>query len=83
MNQPTFKRRNRGFTLIEMLIVAALIAIFSALAVFNISEQLNISKGKAAVAECRSIATAMSFAHDDLGFYPKIGFLRYGFDELG
>ena len=75
-------RRNQGFTLIEMLVVAALIAIFAGLAVFNIVEQLNREKEKAAIAECRSIATAMSFAHDDMGFYPKICWLRFGVDEL-
>src|SRR5690606_5516714 len=42
----------------------------------------NINKSKAAVAECRSIATAMSFAYDDLGFFPKICFLRFGLEEL-
>lgn len=75
-------RRTQGFTLIEMLVVAALIAIFAGLAVFNIVEQLNREKEKAAIAECRSIATAMSFAHDDMGFYPKICWLRFGVDEL-
>lgn len=74
--------RTRGFTLIEMLVVAALIAIFAGLAVFNIVEQLNREKEKAALAEARSIATAMSFAYDDLGFFPKLCFLRYGVDEL-
>ena len=70
--------RRGGFTLIEMLVVAALIAIFAGLAVFNIVEQLNREKEKAAIAECRSIATAMSFAHDDLGFYPKLCWLKFG-----
>ena len=75
-------RRNQGFTLIEMLVVAALIAIFAGLAVFNIVDQLQREKEKAAIAEARSIATAMSFAHDDMGFYPKLCFLRFGVDEL-
>lgn len=75
-------RRTQGFTLIEMLVVAALIAIFAGLAVFNIVEQLNREKEKAAIAEARSIATAMSFAYDDMGFYPKLCFLRFGVDEL-
>lgn len=75
-------RRNQGFTLVEMLVVAALIAIFAGLAVFNIVEQLNREKEKAAIAEARSIATAMSFVYDDMGFYPKLCFLRYGLDEL-
>lgn len=74
--------RNRGFTLIEMLVVAALLAIFAGLAVFNIVEQLNREKEKAAIAEARSIATGMSFAHSDLGFYPRLSWLRFGQEEL-
>lgn len=81
-NKLTPTRRRSGFTLIEMLVVAALIAIFAGLAVFNIVEQLNREKEKAALAEARSIATAMSFAYDDMGFFPKLCFLRFGVDEL-
>ena len=80
--QKTRINRHSGFTLIEMLVVAALIAIFAGLAVFNIVEQLNREKEKAALAEARSIATAMSFAYDDLGFFPKLCFLRFGVDEF-
>lgn len=75
-------RQSSGFTLIEMLVVAALIAIFAGLAVFNIVEQMNREKEKAAISECRSIATALSFAHDDLGFYPKLNWLKMGQTEL-
>lgn len=67
----------KGFTLAEMLIVAALIALFSGIAIFSIETQYTLNKQKAAVAECRQIATAMSFAQQDLGFYPKICFLRH------
>ncbi len=81
-NKMTPARRTGGFTLIEMLVVAALIAIFAGLAVFNVVEQLNREKEKAALAEARSIATAMSFAYDDLGFFPRFCFLRYGADEF-
>lgn len=81
-NKMTPTRRTGGFTLIEMLVVAALIAIFAGLAVFNVVEQLNREKEKAGLAEARSIATAMSFAYDDLGFFPRLCFLRYGADEM-
>lgn len=74
--------RQKGFTLVEMLVVAALIAIFAGLAVFNIIEQLNREKVKAATAEARSIATSLSFAYSDMGFYPKLCFLRFSYEEL-
>lgn len=79
---PRARRKNRGFTLIEMLIVGALITLFSGLAVFSISTQLDRNKQKAAVAECRQIATAMSFAQQDLTFFPKICFLRFNLPNL-
>lgn len=81
-NKMTPARRNGGFTLIEMLVVAALIAIFAGLAIFNVVEQLNREKEKAALAEARSIATAMSFAYDDMGFFPRLCFLRFGVEEF-
>lgn len=78
----THTAKSRGFTLVEMLVVAALIAIFAGLAVFNITAQLEREKSKAATAEARQIATAMSFAYDDLGFFPKIGLLRFNRDGI-
>lgn len=76
------RRGTRAFTLVEMLIVAALIVIFSSLAVLNVSEYMKKGRQKAAVAEARHIATAMSFAHQDLGFFPKICFLNLNLISL-
>lgn len=76
------RNKQQGFTLVEMLVVAALIAIFAAIAVFNITEQLQREKVKAATAEARGIATSMSFAYNDMGFFPKLCFLRFGLEEL-
>src|SRR5688572_29195394 len=75
-------QRRRGFTLVEMLVVSALIALFAGLAVFSITTQLEQNRKKAAVAECRQIATAMSFAHQDLSFFPKLCLLRFNYNEL-
>lgn len=74
--------RQKGFTLVEMLIVAALIALFAGLAVINIQQQYELNKQKASVAECRQIGTAMTFALQDLGFFPKICFLRFNYNML-
>src|SRR5688572_24721218 len=76
------KSRRRGFTLVEMLVVAALIAIFAGLAVFAITAELERNKQKAAAAEARNIATALSFAYDDLGIFPRIGLLHFNQDVL-
>jgi|GEM_PF-2274415 len=82
--QPLMTRscHSKGFTLAEMLIVAALIALFSGLFIFSIETQYTLNKQKASVAECRQIATAMSFAQQDLGFFPKICFLRLNATNL-
>lgn len=72
----------RGFTLVEMLLVAALVVIFSSIAVFSVSEFAIQNKKKASVGECRQIASAMSFAQQDLGFYPKICFLQFALPQM-
>lgn len=77
---PAINRRisgRKGFTLIEILIVAALIALFASLAIVNFTQQYEANRQKAAIAECRQIANALSFVNDDVGFYPKLCFLRY------
>ncbi|MGF1573969.1 MAG: type II secretion system protein [Sumerlaeia bacterium] len=68
-------RVQRAFTLIEMLIVAALISLFSALAVINIQTQLENNRRKAIIGESRQIGTAMELAYTDLGFFPSIALL--------
>lgn len=79
---PRVSGRTKGFTLVEMLVVSALIALFAGLAVFSITTQLEQNKKKAAVAECRQIATAMSFAQQDLGFFPKLSFLKFNVPSI-
>jgi prepilin-type N-terminal cleavage/methylation domain-containing protein len=65
----------RGFTLMEILIVAALIALFSMLAVISIQYLADTSKRKATVADVRTIGSVLSTAHMDFGIFPKIGYL--------
>lgn len=68
------RRLNRrgGFTLIEILIVGALIVLFSGLAIINMQRFFDDASRKAMFGEAKEIATAMSFAHNDLGYYPRI-----------
>lgn len=72
----------RGFTLIEMMIVAALISIMSAMATVSIMTMMEQAKQRTSLAECRQVATAAGFVNTDLGFYPKLCFLRMGYNEL-
>ena len=79
-------RKRRGFTLIEMLIVAALITIFSTIAMFSMQELMKSARRKAAIADLRSIGHSLANAHMDIGFMPKIGYLGYalqGSDPIG
>ncbi|MCC6546320.1 type II secretion system protein [Candidatus Sumerlaeota bacterium] len=68
-------RRRRGFTLVEMLIVGALIALFSGLAIFGVQQQFRSNTRKAAIGESRQIATALEFANMDTSIFPKLCWL--------
>lgn len=71
---PTGARR--GFTLIEVMIVAALIALLSGIALFSIQQFYDSNVRKAALGECNRLGTALEFANQNLGFYPKLNYLR-------
>jgi len=86
----------RGFSLIEMLIVGALIALFAGLAMFAAQHWYNENRRKAMFDECKSIGTSLSLSHDDISFFPRLylldlpvsmifinGFARPGFDTYG
>lgn len=67
--------RNSGFTLMEILIVAALIALFAGMFLAGyqtIREQTII---KVMYDEARQLATASDAAHFDIGYYPRFTFL--------
>jgi len=58
------------------MIVAALIALLSGIAIFSINEFYNGQLGKITIAETSQIGTALSFAQQDLQFYPRYQFLN-------
>ncbi len=66
---------NRGFTLIEILIVGSLIVLFAGIAVINIQEIYKNNVRKATLGETNQLGVALSMARQDLGFFPKLGFL--------
>lgn len=72
----------RGFTLIEILIIAALIALLSGIAVFNVKQVMDQARVKATYADIRTVADSLSNAHMDLSFFPKIGFLSLSQPQL-
>jgi len=69
--------KQTGFTLIEILIVAALIALLAGIAAINIQRAYVDNQRKATFGEARNIATALAFAYEDIGVYPKLCFLQH------
>ncbi|MFP4379025.1 MAG: type II secretion system protein [Candidatus Sumerlaeia bacterium] len=70
-------RKHQAFTLIEILIISALIALFSGLAIISMQYLVDSSKRKSVFADARTIGSALGAAHMDLGMIPKIGYMSY------
>ncbi len=66
----------RGFSLIEVLVVAAILSILAGIGIVNVQQLMENNRRKATAAEARQLATAMSFANDDVGFFPKLNYLN-------
>ena len=67
--------RERGFSLVELLMVVAVIAILAAIAVPNLLQALNKAKQKRSMADIRTIAVAWEARATDLGKYNSAGYL--------
>jgi general secretion pathway protein G len=67
------RRKEQGFTLPELLMVVAIIAILSAIAIPNLLSALNRSKQKRTLADIRAIATAWEARATDVGKYNAAG----------
>ena len=61
-----------GFTLVEILIVAALIGIFAAIAIFSTQQMYDDNRRKAIYDEVSQIGRGLAFAQQKLGFHPRI-----------
>lgn len=85
MQLPTaaiFVSRRRGFTLVEMFIVGALIALFAGIAVINIQQQFDSNKRKAMIGEARQLGSSIAFAKLDTGVFPRLCFLSLSDTQL-
>lgn len=69
------RRGQRGFTLVELVIVGALLAIFSSIAVFGVQQQYRSNIRKVAIAETRQIGAALEFANIDTSVFPRLCWL--------
>lgn len=72
----------KGFTLVELFIVAALIALLSGIAVFNIQREYKTSQMRITVGETNQIATSLAFAYQDTDIFPKLCFLNQSYTML-
>jgi len=63
-------KRNGGFTLVEVVVVVAIVALLSAIIVPVISKQIDEAKIGRAKNECMVIASAMNQFYKDVGLWP-------------
>lgn len=69
------RSRRSGFSLLEILIVAALLAIFASIAVINIATVYRENQRKTVVGELRQFREAVGFSLQDVNLVPKLNFL--------
>lgn len=65
-------RNKRGFTLIEVIVVAGIIAVLAGILVPMIFSQIDESKKTRATADCKSISTAFMSFRKDVGRWPNM-----------
>ncbi len=72
----------RGFTLVELVIVGALIALFSTLAIFGVQQQFRSNIRKATIGETRQLAQSLDFANLDTSVFPKLCWLGQSEEQM-
>ncbi len=67
--------QQRGFTLVELLLVAAIITIFAGVAIFSVQEAYDQARRKSVYDEVKSVGSAMELCQQNIGFYPRFDLL--------
>jgi general secretion pathway protein G len=76
---PFAKRRNRGFTLLELMVVVVIIGVLAALIAPTVLSRIGEAKGTAAKSDIASIMNALKMYKLDNGRYPTA---EQGLDAL-
>jgi len=62
--------KNKGFTIIELIVVIAIIAVLAGIVMTNVSRYINKSKEARAIADAQNISKALSLFYVQYGDYP-------------
>ena len=74
---------SKGFTLVEIIIVASLITILSSIISINYRTWLTSNKRKSAIGDLRTLAHTVANAHFDLQMFPKFCYLYEPRETIG
>ena len=76
-------RKQTGFTLVELLIVIAIIGILAAIAIPNLLNAVQRGKQKRTMADMKALAAAIESYHVDNSVYPSASCFAGNFTTLG